>query len=118
MGEAVSDGIKSLKESEEGHGFVRALSGDLRKVFFFNICTPNIFCALDLNVIPARDWSTTSATPGNSPRRRRGSRERNAQNFPVQTFDKRGREVHGFFDTHKARVAHDVHALFLVACMD
>ena len=84
------DDINSLKEFDEGDDFVRGLNGDL--TFFYLYAVD--FCALDSNSSKILVHQMTA--PMCSRKRRRSSRERDAQHIPVQMLDGRGREVHGF----------------------
>ena len=52
------DDINSLKEFEGSDDFVFELDGDLRKVCRLYA---DDFCAIDLNVIEAKCWSTSNA---------------------------------------------------------
>ena len=97
------NGIVSLKEFEGVDDLVRGLNGDLRKVFWMYA---DDLSAIDLNVIGAKYWSTWWPPPGT----KQGSCRKAHKTYQCRCGTEDGKRCGDFFETNRARVAHEVHA--------
>ena len=108
--EQLRDYSNSLKEFGDGDDLVRELNGDLRKVSFMDV--ENV-CALDANVVRARYWSRTWPFPGTCRELGEVLEKETHKTCQCKCWTKKGEKCMERFETHKARLAHAVHALSL-----
>ena len=97
------NGTKSVKELEGVDDFVRGVKGDLRKVFWMYA---DDLSAIDLNVIGAKYWGTWWPPPGTKQRSCRKAHK----TYQCRCGTEDGKRCGDFFETNRARVAHEVHA--------
>ena len=89
---------------------MRELNEILRKVFYLHAGDS---CARDLNVVRARHRSTTWPPPGTVQELDEKTAKETHKTYQCRCWTREGEKCTDFFETHKARVAHEVHALWL-----
>ena len=101
------DDIEALKEFDEGDELVCELHGNLIKVFSSHV---DSFSALDLNVIRARHGCRATPPPGT--RREFGDvpEKETHKTHQCRCWTREGERYTDFFESHKARVAQEVHS--------
>ena len=95
------DDINSMNEFDEGDDLVRELNGDLRKVVSLY---PEDFCARGFKCDPSKvlEHNVPPGTVQETPR-----------TYQCRCWTREGEKCTDFFETHNARVAHEVHVCWL-----